>query len=139
MAALDMTGTRAFAGRRFSTLSGGEQQRVVISSVLAQLDTRTTPGVTDPALLLLDEPTASLDLKYQFEIADVVRRLHHDRNLTVLVSTHDLRLASRLCTWTVLLSQGRVVAEGPPHETLVPSLVSKVYDIDPALARPYLE
>jgi iron complex transport system ATP-binding protein len=139
MEALGATGTRHLANRLFSTLSGGEQQRVVIASVLAQLDTRTAPAaVPPPALLLLDEPTASLDLKYQLEIGDLVRRLHDERGLTVIISTHDLRLTTRLCTWAVLLTNGQVLAEGPPGEILVPSMISKVYDIDARLAMPYL-
>jgi iron complex transport system ATP-binding protein len=136
--ALETTGTRRLADRYFSTLSGGEQQRVVIASVLAQLDTRSAPQERLPALLLLDEPTASLDLKYQFEIADVVRRLHDERDLTVVISTHDLKLAARLCTWTVLLASGQIFAEGRPEDILTPSMISQVHEIDPGLATPYL-
>ncbi|HET9371860.1 MAG TPA: ABC transporter ATP-binding protein, partial [Vicinamibacterales bacterium] len=86
MAAMAATATSAFADRAFMTLSGGEKQRVVIASALAQLD-----GAEGPALLLLDEPTASLDLRYQLEVADLLRRLHRDRRFTILLTTHDLR------------------------------------------------
>jgi iron complex transport system ATP-binding protein len=148
MDALAATGTRHLASRPYPTLSGGEQQRVIVASVLAQLDTRTRDRSGQPgeparsdepsALLFLDEPTASLDLKYQIEIAQLVRRLHDARGITVLLSTHDLRLVSRLCDWTILLSQGRILAEGPPTETLVPELVGTLYDIDSDVAAPLL-
>ena len=151
MDALAATGTRHLASRPYPTLSGGEQQRVIVASVLAQLDTRTRSSASrsngpggpvhsdDPsALLFLDEPTASLDLKYQIEIAQLVRRLHDVRGITVLLSTHDLRLVSRLCDWTILLSQGRILAEGTPTETLVPELVGTLYDIDSDVAAPLL-
>jgi iron complex transport system ATP-binding protein len=152
--ALDATGTRHLAARPFPTLSGGEQQRVIVASALAQLDTRTerrdkaataaaataaerTDG-RGGALLFLDEPTASLDLKYQIEIANLVRRLHDERGMTVLLSTHDLRFVSRLCTWTVLLSNGRILAEGPPAETLVPDTIGRLYEIGADVAAPLL-
>ncbi len=151
MEALAATGTHHLASRPYPTLSGGEQQRVIVASVLAQLDTRArdtpgrrelpagTTGSEEPsALLFLDEPTASLDLKYQIEIAQLVRRLHDVRGITVLLSTHDLRLVSHLCDWTILLSQGRILAEGPPAETLVPELVGALYDIGSEVAAPLL-
>jgi iron complex transport system ATP-binding protein len=136
--ALSATGTRPFAARPFPTLSGGEQQRVVIAAALAQLDRRTDTHRGEPALLFLDEPTASLDLKYQIEIGNVVRRLHEDLDITVLLSTHDLRLVSRLCTWIILLSEGRVLAEGSPADTLVPDLIGRLYDVDADVAAPLL-
>ena len=85
--ALAATGTAALESRRFATLSGGEKQRVVIASALAQASD----------VLLLDEPTASLDLGYQFEIAALLARLNRERGTTMVVSTHDLNLAAALC------------------------------------------
>ena len=137
--ALEATGTRHLAARAYPTLSGGEQQRVIIASVLAQLDARPRAGVEAgpvSSLLLLDEPTASLDLKYQIEIAGLVRRLHDTRDITVLLSTHDLRLVATLCTWTILIAGGRVIAEGPPTETMTPPLIGALYDVDPAIVGP---
>ena len=98
--ALTATGTAELESRPFSTLSGGEKQRVVIASALAQASD----------VLLLDEPTASLDLGYQFEIAALLRRLNRERGVTMVVSTHDLNLAAALCGRVVLLKQGRMVA-----------------------------
>jgi iron complex transport system ATP-binding protein len=86
----------------------------------------------------MDEPTASLDLKYQIEIAHLVQRLHDDHDITVLLSTHDLRLVSRLCTWTILLSNGRILAQGVPSEMLTASSIGALYDIDADVAAPLL-
>ncbi len=106
--ALRATGTLHLEDRFFNTLSGGEKQRVVIAGALAQA----------PDILLLDEPTASLDLAYQLEIRTLLRKLHDERNLTIVISTHDLNLAAALCRDLVLLSRGRVLASGPTRDIL---------------------
>jgi iron complex transport system ATP-binding protein len=137
MAALHATGTADFADRAFRTLSGGEKQRVVIASALAQLDTGAA-GDGARRLLILDEPTASLDLRYQFEIGALLRRLHDSSGLTILLSTHDLRFAASLCTRVVLLSAGRILAQGAPREVLTPDLVGRLFDVPPELAAPIL-
>ena len=126
--ALQATGTDALADRPFRTLSGGEKQRVVIASALAQLD----GAATGSALLLLDEPTASLDLHYQVEVAALLTRLHEQRGITVVISTHDLRLAGSICTDIVLMSRGRVLGQGSPADMLTPSRVAQVFDVDEA-------
>jgi iron complex transport system ATP-binding protein len=135
MRALQATGTATLADRAFRTLSGGEKQRVVIASALAQLD---SAGEGTPRLLLLDEPTASLDLRYQFEIGAVLRRLHEASGLTILLSTHDLRFAAALCTRIILLANGRILAQGPPSEVLTPDLVGRLFDVPGELAAPIL-
>jgi iron complex transport system ATP-binding protein len=81
-------------------------------------------------MLLLDEPTAALDLGYQFEIAALLRRLNAERGTTLIVSTHDLNLAAALCERVVLLKQGRVIAQGTTGETLTAGNVRLLYDID---------
>src|SRR4029079_11518041 len=91
--ALRATGTLHLENRLFNTLSGGEKQRVVIASALAQL---SSPTIRDP-FLLLDEPTASLDLAYQIEIRSMLQELNRQRGLTIVVSTHDLNFAAGLC------------------------------------------
>jgi len=154
--AMHTTGTGDLAMRAFATLSGGEKQRVIIASALAQLDGRgaaprrapvratspesaVTPGeAPEDALLLLDEPTASLDLRYQIEIATLLKRLNADRGITVVLSTHDLRLARALCTRLVLLAAGRVLAEGEPGDVLTPSLIGRLYGIGADVAAPVL-
>jgi ABC-type cobalamin/Fe3+-siderophores transport system ATPase subunit len=134
--ALDATGTRAFADRPFRTLSGGEKQRVIIASALAQVAAVRDQG--PDALLLLDEPTASLDLKYQLEIAALLRRLRAERGITMLLTTHDLHFARAVCTKIVLLSHGRVLASGTPDEMIVPPLMASLYDVDPAAVESFV-
>ena len=118
--ALTATGTAHLADRSFATLSGGEKQRVVIASALAQASD----------MLLLDEPTTALDLRYQFEITALLRALNLDRGTTMIVSTHDLNLAAALCNEVVLLRQGRVIAHGPTDQTLTAANIRRLYDVD---------
>jgi iron complex transport system ATP-binding protein len=118
--ALAATGTAEIESRPFSTLSGGEKQRVVIASALAQASD----------VLLLDEPTASLDLGYQFEIAGLLRRLNRERRVTMVVSTHDLNLAAALCGRVVLLKEGRMLAQGATNETLTAPNIRALYGVD---------
>jgi iron complex transport system ATP-binding protein len=118
--ALRATGTDRLAARLFNTLSGGEKQRVVIAGALAQ----------KPDILLLDEPTASLDLAYQLEIRSILDRLNRDRGLTIVVSTHDLNFAAGLCRELILLHQGRVLAAGPTASMLKPALIRQLYDVE---------
>jgi iron complex transport system ATP-binding protein len=144
MSALRLTGTAEFAARAFPTLSGGEKQRVVVASALAQLDTRTNSSGTRRGsgagrqVLFLDEPTASLDLRYQLEIERVIARLHDERGVTIVLSTHDLRFAAAVCSSVLLLSQGRVLAQGAAREVLTPDLVGTLYEIPPSVAAPLL-
>src|SRR5205814_1383899 len=102
------------------TLSGGEKQRVVIASALAQA----------ADALLLDEPTASLDLGYQLELFGLLRRLNSERGTTMLVSTHDLNLAASLCGRVVLLREGRVLAQGATDRVLTESNIRDLYNIE---------
>jgi iron complex transport system ATP-binding protein len=118
--ALAATGTEALESRPFATLSGGEKQRVVIASALAQASD----------MLLLDEPTAALDLGYQFEITALLRQLNAERQTTMIVSTHDLNLAAALCERVVLLKDGRVIAHGPTRDTLTTENIRLLYDVD---------
>ena len=118
--ALRATGTLHLASRLFNTLSGGEKQRVVIAGALAQ----------SPEILLLDEPTASLDLAYQLEIRSILERLNGERGITIVVSTHDLNLAAALCRELILLHRGSVLAAGPAREMLDASLIRRLYGVD---------
>jgi ABC-type cobalamin/Fe3+-siderophores transport system ATPase subunit len=118
--ALAATGTSALEARRFATLSGGEKQRVVIASALAQA----------AGMLLLDEPTASLDLGFQLDIAALLARLNRERGVTMVVSTHDLNLAATLCTELVLLKDGRAIAAGPTRDALTRANVRALYGVD---------
>jgi iron complex transport system ATP-binding protein len=118
--ALVATGTRHLESRLFSTLSGGEKQRVVIASALTQA----------AGILLLDEPTASLDLGYQFEIASLLKRLNAEHETTMVVSTHDLNFAAALCTQVVLLQDGRVLGQGPTNRVLNAANIRALYGMD---------
>lgn len=118
--ALAATGTVDLEDRSFATLSGGEKQRVVIASALAQ----------QADILLLDEPTASLDLGYQLEISTLVARLNLDRGLTVVVATHDLNFAAGLCRSLVLLRGGKVLVAGPTADTLNAAAIRALYDVE---------
>jgi len=132
--ALAATSTAALEARPFNTLSGGEKQRVIIASALAQLDRRTAPGgpggSQDEGLLLLDEPTASLDIGYQLDILALLRQLWADRHVSILVSTHDLNLAAGLCREMVLLKNGRVLAAGPTEAVLTPANIRALYGVE---------
>ena len=118
--ALRATGTAALEDRPFATLSGGEKQRVVIAGALAQASD----------MLLLDEPTTALDLRYQLEILTVLKQLNAERGTTLVVSTHDLNLAAALCERIVLLKDGRVIANGPTGDTLTADNIRALYDVD---------
>lgn len=115
---LGRVGIAALADRALGALSGGERQLVLVARALAQ----------EPKYLLLDEPTAHLDLRHEAAILSLVRGLACQGGLGVIVALHDLSLAGRYAHRAVLLDRGRLVASGPPTEVLVPGLLSKVYE-----------
>jgi iron complex transport system ATP-binding protein len=129
--ALAATGAAEFESRAFSTLSGGEKQRVIIAAALTQISTRDGAG----SILLLDEPTAALDLKYQLAVAALLESLHRQRALTIVVSTHDLSFAARVCRTLVMLKNGRVLAAGPTETILTPERIRALYDVDVDVVR----
>ncbi len=118
--ALAATGTTALESRQFATLSGGEKQRVVIASALAQASD----------ILLLDEPTTALDVGFQFEITTLLAQLNRERGTTMVVSTHDLNLAATLCTELILIRGGRVLAQGKTSEVLTAANIRQLYDVE---------
>src|SRR5829696_4488500 len=122
---LASTGTLHLKDRLFATLSGGEKQRVVIAAALAQI-----ADEADSGLLLLDEPTASLDLGYQLEVAALLRRLHQQRGLSIVISTHDLGLAGTLCDRLLMIRGGEVVADGDTNRVLTTGNVRAVFGVD---------
>lgn len=115
-AALRRCDVERLADRRIDTLSGGEWQRVRVARAL----------VASPRLLLLDEPTAALDVGHEMELFELLRRLVAE-GLGVLVITHQLNLAARFADRLVLLDRGRTVAEGPPRDVLREDVVSAVF------------
>ena len=118
-AALDRTGTLELADRPIGELSGGEQQRVLIARALAQA----------AHVLLLDEPTAHLDLKHQAGVLNLVGDLAHAENYAVLVALHDLNLAAQYADRVALLSNGTVAAMGTPAEVLTEENLSPAYGL----------
>jgi iron complex transport system ATP-binding protein len=118
--ALEATGTAALADRSFATLSGGERQRVMIAGALAQT----------PELLLLDEPTASLDIGAELEVVALLDSLNRARGLTIVLSTHDLNFAGRLCRQTALLSQGCLLAYGATADVLTSAAIRSLYGVE---------
>ncbi len=106
--------------RPFDALSGGERQRVALAMALAR----------EPRLVLLDEPTSHLDINHRFEILQLLDRLHRERGLTVLLTSHDLDLAARFGERLLLLDRGRLEAEGPPRDVLEPDRLRRVYRCD---------
>jgi iron complex transport system ATP-binding protein len=125
-AALASLGAEAVAYRRVEELSGGERQNVVLARALAQ----ETP------LLLLDEPTANLDIGHQVTISKLLRRLAGERGAGVLAALHDLTLASLYCDRLVLLAAGGVIAEGAPSDVLTRDNLRLAYGADVAVLRP---
>lgn len=116
--ALEQCDVSALADRWLWTLSGGEYQRVRIARALAQA----------PRLLVLDEPTASLDVRHEMELFQLVRRLADVERLGVLLVTHDVNLAARFADRVALLAAGRLVAAGPPADVLRPEVATAAFE-----------
>ena len=122
--AMRLTEIEQFADRTLDTLSGGERQRVFVSRALAQ----------QPRVLLLDEPTSNLDVLHQLKVFDLVRKLV-DEGLTAIAAIHDLNMAARYCDRLVLLTGGRVLAEGSPEEVLSPETIESAFGVKAAVYR----
>ena len=116
-------------GRRYRRLSGGEQQRVHLARVLYQL-LLARHGNDEYRVLMLDEPTASLDPRHQLHLLSAVHTLAHEENVAVLVIVHDLNLAAGCCDRLLLLGQGRVAACGTPAQVLTPDTLRQVYGVE---------
>jgi ABC-type cobalamin/Fe3+-siderophores transport system ATPase subunit len=117
--ALKKTGLLELRYRSFMGLSGGEKQRAVIASALAQ----------QTKLILLDEPTSALDLRHQQEIYRLLKRLCTDEGRTVVVVTHDINLAAQFCDRLILLNEGKIVKDGKPEEVLKFPIIEEVYGV----------
>lgn len=114
---MELTNTREFADRPVTELSGGEQQRVILAQALAQ----------EGEILLLDEPTSHLDIRYQVEVMDLLYRLNRERHMTVVLTIHQLDLAARYCARLLLLDRGRVEADGTPAGVLTYETIERVF------------
>ena len=121
--AMEKTGITHLAKRRIGELSGGEKQRVTIARVLAQ----------EPQILLLDEPTASLDIAQQLEILDLIGGMCRDNNLAGLIAIHDLNVAAQYCTRILMLKDGAIHACGTPAEVITAENVRAVFAAETAI------
>lgn len=117
--AMEETDVISLSHRRFNEISGGEKQRVMVAGALAQ----------NSELLLLDEPTSSLDIKYQLEILNILRRLNKQNGKTIIIAIHDLHLASKYCDRLILLNEGRIIQDGPPVNVLRKDILENVYGV----------
>jgi len=117
--AMEKTETISFRNRLIGELSGGERQEVIIARALAQ----------DPKVLILDEPTANLDLKHQMRILGLVRTLVKEEGITAIMVIHDLNLAARFCDRLILLHNRNIHAEGKPEDVLTPKNLMEAYEV----------
>ncbi|MBN2909453.1 ABC transporter ATP-binding protein [Polycladomyces sp. WAk] len=117
--AMEMTGVAEWADRPLSSLSGGQRQRAWIAMALAQ----KTP------LLLLDEPTTYLDLAYQIDLLDLLKRLNETEGITVVMVLHDINQAARYAHRLIALQDGKVVAQGTPSSVITPQTIESVFGI----------
>jgi iron complex transport system ATP-binding protein len=115
--AMDELDVAHLSDRLVTEVSGGERQRAVIARALVQ----------KPQILLLDEPTAFLDLHHQLDIARIIRRLNRERGFTVILVSHDLNLASQYCDHVMLLNKGRIAAMGSPDMVIQSDVLEGVY------------
>ena len=120
------TGVAHLRHRRVNSLSGGERARVQLARVLAQLWQGSADG---PCWLLLDEPTAALDLQHQHRVLALVRQWACERGVGVVAVLHDLNLALRYADQVCVLDRGRPVASGLPQQVLIPALVAAVWEV----------
>jgi iron complex transport system ATP-binding protein len=115
--ALELTQLQEFRDRPISQLSSGERQRVVLARALAQ----------SPSILLMDEPEAHLDISHRIAVFQLLRRLHRERAMTIVVVLHDLAAAAAFCPEAAILSRGRLIAVGPTEEVMQPDTIRAVY------------
>jgi iron complex transport system ATP-binding protein len=116
--AMAQTDVIHLANRLVDTLSVGERQRVLLARALAQ----------EPCVLLLDEPTAHLDLNHQLDVCRILKCVHEQLQMTVLLVSHDINLASQYCDRILVLKEGRVVCLGAPHEVIRAEVLTNVYN-----------
>lgn len=119
--ALETVGMTAFAERSFSTLSGGEQQRVILARALAQ----------QTECLILDEPTNHLDITHQLQLMKLVKQL----GVTVISAIHDLNIAASFCDRLYALREGQIVGAGTPEEVLTRKFIREIYQVETEIVK----
>lgn len=118
---LEKVGMSSYKNRIFSSLSGGEQQRIILARALAQ----------KTESMILDEPTNHLDIKYQLQILDTVK----DLGITVISAFHDLNIAAMYCDKIYALQAGKVVSYGTPEEVITPEMIRNLYEVESTVNR----
>lgn len=122
-AALERLGIQNLANRRLDELSGGQRQLASLAQAIAR----------EPAVLLLDEPTSALDPAHQFRVMNTVKAITTERRMVSVVVLHDLALACRWCDRIVVMSEGKIAADGPPAEAITTGILADVYGIRASL------
>ena len=115
--AMEWTKILPFSERPIDELSGGERKRVFIARALAQ----------EPEVILLDEPTANLDIHHQIDFLDLILNLNRERGLTIIMASHDMNIASEFCDRLILLQGGRIYKMGTPEEVITKENIERVY------------
>lgn len=132
--AMKYTNALEFSNRHFSELSGGEKQRVILAQALAQ----------QPRVLLMDEPISHLDLQYQVEILDLVKKMTLEEGLTSIAVLHDLNMASTYSDYIIMLKDGKVFCKGEPEEVLTVENIARTFNTNvsinknPVTGKPYI-
>lgn len=130
--ALQLLGIENLAMKNFNEMSGGQQQKVTIARAIAQ----------EADILLLDEPTSSLDIKHQLEVMELMKRLVKEKGISAIISVHDLNLASRYCDKVIMMNKGKIIAAGKPVSVLTAKNIADVYGVEAMVkvenGRPYI-
>jgi len=117
---LEQVGGMAFADRPFSAISDGQRQRILLARALCQ----------EPEIIVLDEPTSFLDIRYKLELLTVLKRMVRENHLAVLLSLHELELAERISDTVVCVAGDRIDRIGPPEEIFTRAYIAKLYQME---------
>ena len=124
--AMDMVHVWDLRDRDFMQISDGQRQRIMLARAIAQ----------EPHIIMLDEPTNYLDIHYQIELLNVLRRLVRTRDVAVIMSLHELPLARKVSDWVMCIKGDSVVAAGPPEGIFTPEVINELYDLAPGVFDP---
>lgn len=120
-AAMELVKVWDLRDRDFMQLSDGQRQRVMLARAICQ----------EPRVMVLDEPTSHLDIRYQIELLDVLHHLAHEQGVAIVMTMHELPLARRISDWVICVKDGGVALQGAPAEVFVPTVIDDLYDLKP--------